>query len=37
MFCGECGTKNKETDAFCSECGAKLVHNEEKKRGERDS
>ena len=31
MFCGECGTKNKETDAFCSECGAKLIHNNEKK------
>lgn len=28
MFCGECGAKNKKTDAFCSECGAPLVHEE---------
>jgi len=31
MFCGECGAKNKNTDAFCSECGAPLVHEEETK------
>lgn len=28
MFCGECGTKNKQNDAFCCECGAPLVHEE---------
>lgn len=25
MFCGECGAKNKKTDAFCQECGAPLT------------
>ena len=24
MFCGECGTKNKESAKFCKDCGAKL-------------
>ncbi len=28
MFCGECGTKNKNGDMFCSNCGAKLEQNE---------
>lgn len=30
MFCGECGAKNKKTDAFCCECGAPLEHEENK-------
>jgi len=33
MFCGECGAKNNNQDAFCSECGAPLVHEETTKQG----
>jgi len=34
MFCGECGAKNNNKDAFCSECGAPLVHEETSKQGD---
>ena len=36
MYCSECGTKCKKTDAFCGECGHPLEKEEEVLKEERD-
>lgn len=32
MYCGECGAKNKNGDAFCGECGSKLENSKKEKK-----